>query len=93
MSKILHILKEPHSPLALEMIKEESKNPQQEVLILLIQEAVRKAVPFNNSVKTYVLKEDLEERGLTPPAGLNSTCINYQGMLDLIYQASKIVTW
>jgi sulfur relay protein TusB/DsrH len=93
MPKILHILKEPHSPHALEMIKEEAKNPQQEILILLIQEAVRKAFPLNNFVKTYILKEDLEERGLIPPPDLNYTCINYQGMLDLIYQADKVVTW
>jgi len=93
MPKILHILKEPYSPLALEMIKEEAKNPQQEVLILLIQEAVKKALPLNDSIKAYILKEDLEERGLTPPPNMKYTCINYQGMLDLIYQADKVVTW
>jgi len=93
MPKILHILKEPHSPLALEMIKEETKNPQQEILILLIQEAVRKTVAQNNSLKIFILKEDLEERGLTAPPDSNYTCINYQGMVDLIYQVDKVVTW
>jgi sulfur relay protein TusB/DsrH len=93
MSKILHILKEPHTPIALETIRQEAKRPDQEVMILLIQEAVRKAVPMNGTLKTYILKEDLEERGLTSSPNAQYICINYQGMLDLIYQADKVVTW
>ncbi len=93
MPKILHILKEPQTPIALEMIRQEAKKPGQEIMILLIQEAVKKALPLNDSLKAYILKEDLEERGLTPPPNMKYICINYQGMLDLIYQADKVVTW
>ena len=93
MPTILHILKEPHSPVALEMINEEARNPDLKILILLIQEAVRKPIPSNSLVKIFILKEDLAERGSTLPNNSNYTSINYQGMLDLIYQADKIVTW
>lgn len=93
MSKILHILKEPQTPIAMEMIRQEAKKPDHEVMILLIQEAVKKALPMNDTLKTYILKEDLEDRGLTSPPNTQYTCINYQGMLDLIYQADKVVTW
>ncbi len=93
MLKILHILKEPQTPIALEMIRQEAKKPDQEIMILLIQEAVKKTLPMNDSLKTYILKEDLEERGLTSSPNTQYTCINYQGMLDLIYQADKVVTW
>jgi sulfur relay protein TusB/DsrH len=90
---ILHILKEPQAPIALEMIRQEAKKPDQEIMILLIQEAVRKTPPMNDSLKTYILQEDLEERGLISPPNDPYTCINYQGMLDLIYKADKVVTW
>lgn len=93
MTKILHILKEPGSPIAMEVIKQEAQNPQQEILILLIQEAVREVLSLNHTLKTYVLKEDLEDRGLTSPPHSSYACINYQGMLDLVYQADKVVTW
>ena len=93
MNRILHILKQPHTPIALEMIRQEVNDPQQEVIILLIQEAVTEALPFNNSLKTYVLREDLEERGLTSPPNGDYRLIDFQGMLDLIYQVDKIVTW
>ena len=42
MPKILHILKEPQTPIALEMIRQEAKKPGQEIMVLLIQEAVKK---------------------------------------------------
>lgn len=93
MDRILHILKEPHTPIALEMIRQESQNPQQEVIILLIQEAVAKLLPLNESLKIYILKEDLEERGLTSPPGTHYTPINFKGMLELLYRADKIITW
>jgi sulfur relay protein TusB/DsrH len=93
MLKILHILKEPQTPIALEMIRQETQKPNQEIMILLIQEAVQKTFPINDSLKIYILKEDLEERGPTPPTNTHYICINYQGMLDLIYQADKVVTW
>jgi sulfur relay protein TusB/DsrH len=93
MTKILHILKEPQTPIALEMISQEAKKPDQAIMILLIQEAVQKTLPVNDSLKTYILKEDLEERGLPPPTHSQYTCINYQGMLALIYEADKVVTW
>jgi len=93
MNRILHILKESHTPIALEIIRQEAKVPQQEVIILLIQEAVTKAQPLNNSLKTYVLKEDLEERGLTSPPKGDYRLIDFQGMLDLLYRVDKIVTW
>lgn len=93
MSKVLHILKESQTAIALQIIGQEAKSPNQEVMILLIQEAVKKTLPANDVLKTYILKEDLEERGLASPPNTRYTCINYQGMLDLIYQADKVVTW
>ncbi|MGH7275089.1 MAG: DsrH/TusB family sulfur metabolism protein [Nitrospiria bacterium] len=93
MNRILHVLKEPHTPVALEMIRQEAKDPQQEVMILLIQEAVTKTLPLGDSLKTYVLKEDLEERGLTSPTKGDYRLIDFRGMLDLLYRVDKIVTW
>ncbi len=93
MNKILHILKEPHPSIALEVIKQETENPGQEVNILLIQEAVRESLPVNHSVKVFVLNEDLVDRGLLSPANPAYTVIDYRGMLDLIYRSARVVTW
>jgi sulfur relay protein TusB/DsrH len=93
MQRILHILKESQSSIALEMIREEGKNSQQEVNILLIQEAVRDDLSLGNALKVYILKEDLEERGLSSPEGGIHTLINYKQMLELLYRVDKVVTW
>lgn len=93
MNKILHILKEPDSTIALEVIQQETENPGQEVSILLIQEAVRELLSVNHSVKVFVLHEDLAERGLSSPAHPVYAVIDYRGMLDLIYRSDRVVTW
>jgi sulfur relay protein TusB/DsrH len=93
MDRILHILKEPDSALALDMIRQESQGPGEQVSVLLIQEAVAKPLNLDPKLKVYLLKEDLDERGIQLPPRPDYHLVNYSEMLDLIYEADKLVTW
>ncbi len=59
----------------------------QDDAILLIEDGVY----LDSERPSYVLKADLEARGLAARA--NQTVIDYDGFVDLCTQYSKVITW
>lgn len=87
MKKILHILKDPNSSEAMDIIKRQADRPSHQLSILLIQEAV--GLKPEVRARIYVLKEDAEKR----KAGVTYESVDYPGMLELIYSSDAVVTW
>ena len=87
MRRILHILKDTDQPEALEIIDRQAGDPELELSILLIQEAVRLIPSLRTPV--LVLEEDLIARGLS------STLrpIKYPQMLEMIFSADQVIAW
>ena len=87
MCQILHVLKETEAKEALRIIEKQAASDAESLAILLIQEGVR--LDPSVMVRTYVLGEDLSSRNLTT----SFESIDYEKMLELIFQADQIVTW
>lgn len=87
MCQILHVLKETEAKEALRIIEKQAASDAESLAILLIQEGVR--LDPSVKVRTYVLGEDLSSRNLTT----SFESIDYEKMLELIFQADQIVTW
>lgn len=85
----LHLLKDAHSETALTLIRQQAAESPEPTRLLLIQEAVGLKVHLDPPAETFVLKEDLEERGLSSPY----TAVDMRRMLDLIFEARQVLTW
>jgi sulfur transfer complex TusBCD TusB component (DsrH family) len=86
MKKILHIVKNPDDPHALEVISRQGNG--NELSVILIQDAVR-VEPSLPGGALFVLGEDAAERGVAP----RSKVIGYEQMVELILKADSVVVW
>jgi sulfur transfer complex TusBCD TusB component (DsrH family) len=86
MKKILHIIKNPDDPHAVEVIASQRKD--KEISVLLLQDAVRLEPSLPDGC-LFVLEEDAAERGITP----KSKTIGYDEMLEMILNADSVVVW
>lgn len=87
MARILHVLKELNAPEAMTVITKQAVQHPETLSVLLIQEAVR--MNPNLPVKTYVLEEDAQRRGVAS----GRETITYAKMLDLILSCDSVVIW
>ncbi len=86
--KILHIVREPDDPCPFEYALRQVSSGQNEVAVLLIHNGVysKKELP---DVKTIVLKDDMEARGID--TGHETT--DYNRMIDLVFEYDRVITW
>lgn len=87
MKRILHILKDSNPSEALRIIEKQVSGGSKDIAILLIQDAVR--INPSISIPIYILREDLESRGLTS----KFESVNYERMLEMIFGVEKVITW
>lgn len=83
--KILHILKDERDQYPLGLIQQTTASC--DASILLIQNAVRIAPPELKG-DIFVLSDDLPPTESTP-----YRTIEYQAMLDLIFESDTVITW
>ena len=83
---ILHVIRDPHERLALELARHQSAHNR--VSLLLIQDAVL-ARPMLDAVSVYTLAEDLEARG----AQHQGVRVDYDEAVRLMVGHDKMVVW
>lgn len=84
---ILHIIKNHDDDIALDIIREQIKSHNVEVL--LIQEGVLDCDELGLDVPVYASKSDVVARGIRTWARL----LDYGEMVDLICNAETVVCW
>ncbi|HHT9119843.1 MAG TPA: DsrH/TusB family sulfur metabolism protein [Candidatus Hypogeohydataceae bacterium YC41] len=91
--KILHIVREKGHELALSTALSQSINEGiQKVTVLLIHDAVltnKDSAALLGGMEVFALKDDVEARGVKASYPL----LDYEGMLRLIFESDKVITW
>lgn len=91
--KILHIIREEGHELALSTaLAQATRGGQgvvQEVALLLIHDAVLTNSDTLKGLKVFALKDDVEARGVRSEYPL----LDYKGMLGLVFESDRVVTW
>jgi hypothetical protein len=80
---ILHLVKDPGNVTAVEAIRAQASQPDVQLSVVLMQDAVRLATPLPGQV--YRLQDGHSDLG----AGT----IDSAQLLDLIFAADSVVTW
>lgn len=83
MPHILHIVKDPGNATALEVIRAQAGQPDVQLSVVLMQDAVRLATPLPGQV--YRLQDGHSDLG---PGTIGSA-----QLLDLVFAADSVVTW
>jgi hypothetical protein len=81
--RILHIVKDPGNATALAVIRAQASQPDVQLSVVLMQDAVRLAAPLPGQV--YRLQDGHSDLG---PGTIGSA-----QLLDLIFAADSVVTW
>ncbi len=87
MPHVLHLVKDPGNSTALEVIRTQAADPNVQLSIVLMHDAVRLAEPLPGRI--YRLRDGHSD--LPPQSG--SDAIGPSELLDLIFTADSIVTW
>jgi hypothetical protein len=80
---ILHIVKDPGNATALAVIRAQASQPDVQLSVVLMQDAVRLAAPLPGQV--YRLQDGHSDLG---PGTIGSA-----QLLDLVFAADSVVTW
>ena len=83
MPRILHIVKDPGNATALEVIRAQASQPDVQLSVVLMQDAVPLATELPGQV--YRLQDSHSDLG---PGTIGSA-----QLLDLIFAADSVVTW
>lgn len=83
MPHILHIVKDPGNATALAVIRAQASQPDVQLSVVLMQDAVRLAAPLPGQV--YRLQDGHSDLG---PGTIGSA-----QLLDLVFAADSVVTW
>jgi hypothetical protein len=83
MPHVLHLVKDPGNATALEVIRAQASQPDVQLSIVLMQDAVRLTTPLPGQV--YHLQDGHSDLG---PGAIDSA-----QLLDLIFAADSVVTW
>lgn len=83
MPRILHIVKDPGNATALAVIRAQASQPDVQLSVVLMQDAVRLAAPLPGQV--YRLQDGHSDLG---PGTIGSA-----QLLDLVFAADSVVTW
>ncbi len=88
--KILHIIKDKSHELALATARAQSlTGGAQKVAMLFIHDGVLTQADALGGLEAFALKDDVEARGVT----VSYPLVDYQGMLRLIFESDKVITW
>jgi len=80
---ILHIVKDPGNATALAVIRAQASQPDVQLSVVLMQDAIRLAAPLPGQV--YRLQDGHSDLG---PGTIGSA-----QLLDLVFAADSVVTW
>lgn len=86
MVEILHLIKEHGDSIALEVVREQSKN--RDVAVLFIQDGVLDADDVGLDV-VYASRPDVEARGILSSGRL----LDYPQIMELIFACGKTICW
>jgi sulfur transfer complex TusBCD TusB component (DsrH family) len=86
--KILHLMREINDRSALGIIARQAADPDHEVAVLLLHDAVY-VPPTLVRLELYACKDDVTACGLEAPAKL----LDYAELIDLIFAAERVVVW
>ena len=93
--KILHIIRDKGHELAISTALAQAtlggQGIAQEVAILLIHDAVLTNSDTLKGLKVFALKDDVEARGVG--ARCNVPLLDYKGMLGLVFESDRVITW
>jgi hypothetical protein len=81
--RILHIVKDPGNATALAVIRAQASQPDVQLSVVLMQDAVRLTAPLPGQV--YRLQDGHSDLG---PGTIGSA-----QLLDLVFAADSVVTW
>jgi hypothetical protein len=81
--RILHLVKDPGNATALEVMRAQASQPDVQLSVVLMQDAVRLATPLPGQV--YRLQDGHSD--------LRGGTIDSAQLLDLIFAADSVVTW
>ena len=87
--KILHIIRDKGHELALSTALAQSTDISQKVTLLLIHDAVLTRAETLKGLETFALKDDVEARGVKSEYPL----LDYKGMLGLVFESDRVITW
>jgi hypothetical protein len=85
--RILHLVKDPRNATALEVIRAQASQPDVQLSVVLMQDAVRLSSPLPGHV--YRLQVGHADLASEPGPGT----IGSAQLLDLIFAADSVVTW
>ncbi len=85
--KILHIVKKPNDHFAYEMIKKQANNIEQEVSILLMNDAVY--TPPEKDTNLFSCQDDVSARGIECPG----TPVSYEEIVNLLLENDSVTSW
>ena len=86
MQKILHIIKDMNDPTPIEIAKKQAD--ENEIGLLYIHDAVLGDLS-SDFAKVYVLDADVQARDMN----LEAETVDYNGMVELLFEYDKIVSW
>ncbi len=95
MRKILHIIREKDHTLAASAVRDQAGllPASENLTVLLIHDAVLSAEgslkELGAGVSVIMLKDDAAARGVNPPY----PTVDYNGMLELIFDSEKVICW
>jgi len=85
--KILHILKKPNDQLALDLIENQKQDPEIDVSLLLIHDAVY--MKPDKMENLFVCRDDMEARCVDS----NGTPVTYEEIVELLLGSDSVVSW
>ncbi len=95
MRKILHIIREKDHTLAASAVRDQAGllPASENLTVLLIHDAVLTTEDslkeLGAGVSVMMLKDDAAARGVNPPY----PTVDYNGMLELIFDSEKVICW
>lgn len=84
--RLLHVVRDPHEALGLELARQQAAEHQ--VSLLLVQDGVL-ARPEVEGARVYALADDLEARGRL----WSWEAVDYEGAVRLIAEHDKVYVW
>ncbi|HLA37502.1 MAG TPA: DsrH/TusB family sulfur metabolism protein [Candidatus Brocadiales bacterium] len=92
--KILHIIRDKGHELALSTALAQATDLTQKVALLLIHDAVLTRAETLKGLEVFALKDDVEARGVGDVVRLRRMpLLDYNGMLELIFESDKVIAW
>lgn len=85
--KLLHLIRKADDHYPAKIIAEHLADPQHEVRIVFLQDAVLRPTPFD--AERFALDEDCAARGVS--SGIPT--ISYDDLTDMIFDSDRVLSW